>query len=232
MLPPVISLINERFRHGRPSNDLSKAGVLVHMFDHTEDSLQKWRGCPNHQTVVEGHKPGDVGNGDCLATGNRFSSSLIWKGHSPVFGGGGGIIFRPEHVRVICGYGGDGGSRHGEDDGCGTNWCPPSEVDDPHGWCDGRPYRPTNLVDMLQAWSARSTTYNELIVDVATYEASLPYSIEAVIFDSTVHRQIILYYQAQGISISEVDLPLVFFDTNNEETPFSTIPNELLRVPW
>ena len=40
---PVVSELNERFAHGKPSRVHAEAGILVHMFDDYEDLPDRWR---------------------------------------------------------------------------------------------------------------------------------------------------------------------------------------------
>lgn len=147
--PPTVMQLNQRYLHGRPSNHLLEAGVLVHMFDQTESKAEPWRGCPDHVGT-------DADGGECTLFGNRLSTSMIWSGHSGVYGGyrPGGIVLSPypEWTRVLCIYGSDGGTRHGGDfDGCGTEFCNKDDARD--GWCDGLPHKPDKLAQVLQ-WFA------------------------------------------------------------------------------
>ena len=119
------------------------------------------------------------------------------------------------------------GTRGGDSDGCGHDWCLEAEGSD--GWCSGRPYRPDDLVHMLRGWNDNGKTYNELIVDVAFHDKFLPHSIEAVLYDSWVHKQFIEHYQRHGIDLTEADVPLVSFDPTDEDEPFKAIRNDMLR---
>ena len=188
------------------------------------DEHQKWHGCPDHQPGV-GSDISLAGN-DCLFMGNRFSASLIWRNHHPLFGGGGGLIFRPEYARVKCAYGADAGTRGGTDDGCGGRdghepWCQTPEASD--GWCSGRPYRPTDLEKMLLGWAENGHTYNEIILDVAVHDQGLPYSVEAILYDSLVHKDFIHHFRSRGYDITDADVPLVSFDPLDENEPFKAI---------
>jgi len=208
--------LNERFRLGRPSSDLTKAGVLIHIWDHTEDERHKWQGCPAHQPGTDSTRE-EAGN-DCLMLGNRFSSSMVWQGHAPLFGGGGGIIFRPDFTRVLCGYGADAGSR-GSNDGCkGHVWCPNPETSG--AWCDGLPFQPKDLGYLLESWSSHGTTYNEIIVDAAYHNRWLPYSVEAVLNDRELHRQFLQHFHGK---VTEADVPLVSFNPNDASMPFKLV---------
>ena len=205
--PPVLSDLNARFRNAKPSNDLAEAGILIHMFDQTESKVHRWRGCPNHKgdSSVEGN--------DCQLFGDRFSASMVVKDKAVLFGGGGGIIFRPGFNKIRCSYGGDGGTRNG--DGCADGSFCPSSRSALDGWCDGAPHRPRDLQNMLRWWGQHATTYNEVIVDASYMDAHLPQSIEAIISDAAVHKQFVDFY-----GVSPRDYPLVGFRPENVLEPF------------
>ena len=98
---------------------------------------------------------------------------MIFKGHMNVFGGQGGVIFRPEHTRILCSYGGgaraklrprlpasppeilcaraaDGGTRDGcqREHGCQNNGCGPSRdaVFWRDSWCN------VELIEAVDGW--------------------------------------------------------------------------------
>ena len=152
-----------------------------------------------------------------MTFGDRFSASIITGAKSPYFGGGGGIIFRPAFNRLLCAYGGDGGTKSGvgkdgvDGHGCGGGFC--TRPDD--GWCDGAPHRPRDLQNMLRWWGQHATTYNEVIVDASYMDAHLPQSIEAIISDAAVHKQFVDFY-----GVSPRDYPLVGFRPENVLEPF------------
>ena len=75
-------------------------GVVIHAFDGQEDPDRKWAVCP-------------PANGQCGFISDRMSASVIFKGKTAAFSGGGGIILNPEASRLLCAYGGDGGTRGG-----------------------------------------------------------------------------------------------------------------------
>lgn len=98
--------------------------------------------------------------------GDRFSASIIMAAKAPMFGGGGGIVFRPEFNRLVCAYGGDAGTKSGGapgpcGPGCSCPFCDPQKsLYD--GWCDGAPHRPRDLGNMLRWWLDYGTNYNEV----------------------------------------------------------------------
>ena len=81
---------------------------------------------------------------------------------------------------------------------------------------------------MLRGWTANGKTYNELIVDVSFHDVHLPFSIEAILYDSWVHKQFIEHFRGRGIDLTEADVPLVSFEPADENEPFKAVRNDLL----
>ena len=208
--------LNDRFRHGHPSSNLREAGVLIHMWDRTEDAHQPWRGCP-HRKPPPGSSP-DLAGSDCMEVGDRFSSSIVWKGRHRLFGAGGGIIFHPDYTRILCSFGADGGTRSGSDKCDGSAWCDVKSPSSGDGWCSGRAFRPEDLEHMLRGWDAKGegSSYNEVLVDMAHHDLHLPHSVEAIIYDQQVHKHFIEHYSSKGYHITDRDVPLVDFDPNSD----------------
>jgi len=91
--PPPIALadrLNTRFSAGVPSNNLGEAGVLLHIFDKTEDPKRSWLPCRS---------------GWCASYGDRFSATMINAGQPGIWKGGVGIVLSPALARVRCSYG-------------------------------------------------------------------------------------------------------------------------------
>lgn len=120
---------------------------------------------------------------------------------------------------------GDGGTRHGENDGCGidpyrpSTYCTVSEAD---GWCNGLPHRPVDLEHMLRHYAERGRSYNEVIVDSRTLEDNLPHSVEAILDDPWTHAKFIRFY-----GVREADYPLVEFRPGGGG--FREVLNEVLH---
>ena len=80
-----------------------------------------------------------------------------------------GVIFDPNFVRLHCVYGGDGGSRGRQPDGCGdpAGFC--TEIRDEYdGWCDGHPHHPRDIAKVLKTTDPKRIDYgilNEVVVD-------------------------------------------------------------------
>lgn len=194
-------------------------GVIIHAPDGSEDPQHPWMVCTGEE---------------CKNAPDRLSASVIYLGTTAAFSGGGGVIINPKHSRLLCGYGGDGGSRGrtcqppGETASCkpgcmmvGVNdWCEPSGINFDDYWCDGRPWRPSDLGSMLAA-HRRSYTYNEIVVDAKTYNDELPWSVEAIITspgDPGTLQMHSRFLQTYGITAA--DVPLVTFHKELSDRPF------------
>jgi len=176
-----VDRINERFRSAKPGSSLlHEIGVMIHGIDGQEDDDYPWRVCPKSSM-------------GCGFLSDRMSISVIYKGKTATFSGGGGVILSPDATRVLCAYGGDGGTRgklcHPPGltaqcvPGCMMGqgsyeaWCEPGPND---YWCDGHPWRPEELGTFLQR-DRISQQYNEIIVDGFYWNEKLPRSIEAIL---------------------------------------------------
>ena len=148
----VVGRLNRRYQKGAPSADLRKAGVLLHTWDKTEDSVRKWQPCAQ---------------GWCAPYGDRMAATLIsaatpgwWHGYGQ--GGGSGLIFSPKHAQpfVRCSYGEDGGSMKAPK-GCNPKACTPSS---PFG-CSW--HGAEGLPGMLQYQRAlkHGLGYNEVVLE-------------------------------------------------------------------
>ena len=211
-----------RYRNYKPgSNLLTDIGVVIHAFDGQEDPGRKWAVCaPTSQ---------------CGFISDRMSASVIFKGKTAAFSGGGGVILNPEATRLLCAYGGDGGTRGklchppGVSGSCipgctsgPRQWCNPEEVWNNKGaWCDGRPWRPTDFGKFFEL-DKLSSTYNEVIADGFYWNQHLPHSIEAIIGSpgepaaQALHAE---FLETYGLSSAQV--PLVTFNKEILDAPFT-----------
>ena len=73
-------------------------GVIIHSTDQTEDPERPWAVC-------------SASNLACGFFSDRISASVVYKGKTSAYSGGGGLVVRPQYARLLCGYGGDGGTR-------------------------------------------------------------------------------------------------------------------------
>lgn len=104
-LPPPMSpvapidRINHRYQNAKVgSNQLEDVGVIIHGIDNQEDPKRPWAVC----------SPKDL---HCGFLSDRMSASIVYKGKTAAFSGGGGVILNPSKTRAMCIYGGDGGTR-------------------------------------------------------------------------------------------------------------------------
>ena len=218
----AVERINIRYRNYKPgSNLLTDIGVVIHAFDGQEDPDRKWAVCP-------------PANGQCGFISDRMSASVIFKGKTAAFSGGGGIILNPEASRLLCAYGGDGGTRGklchppGVSGSCipgcasgSPQWCNPDDaVYDNGAWCGGRPWRPTDFGKFIEL-DKLSSTYNEVVADGSYWNKHLPHSVEAIIGspgDPAARALHAEFLQTYGLTSEQV--PLVTFNKEISEAPF------------
>ena len=219
--PAIIDALNAHFRDGKPSSNLAEVGLILRQFDATEDDKQPWRGCPGH-VVAEG-----AGN-ECRIYGNRFSASIV---NAALFRSekkvqlfsklDAGVIYSPR-VTLNCVYGGDGGTRKLPEDGCGKEFCDPSQSKR-DSWCNGLPHHSSHIGDVLA--NLRGGGYNEIFINTQSIDDLLPESVVAIFYPRgsvlgvrrarEVHRDFVRKFKLDARTH-----PLVRFDLNNLERPF------------
>jgi len=155
-----------------------------------EDPKRLWLPCPHYDAA-------------CGFISDRWSSFVVGANLRRTIRGiglfaydNGGMILRPEFNDILCGYGGDGGSRGRvcrppgvRDDcvpGCTTfhtldRWCEPSDGDAGDGWCSGRAWRPEHLAVLGERHNNRGG-YIEVILNAKYLNEHLPLSIEAIFY--------------------------------------------------
>ena len=183
--PPrdVAQLVNSRFDAGAPSHELSKCGVLMHMFDGWEDwdGGRPWAMCTN-----------DTRN-KCGVGVDYFSASIINRKIPRLYPLGtkwDGFILSAS-TPLLCGDSDDAASLHRINGGCDLN-------------------RRIDLWDIVR-WT-KPTGYNEVIVGQMWWSHYLPYSIDAFFFSDTrgeararrVHRMFLDHFGLQP-----TDVPLL-----------------------
>ena len=200
-------------------------GVIIHSTDQTEDPERPWAVCSASSLA-------------CGFFSDRISASVVYKGKTSAYSGGGGVVVRPQYARLLCGYGGDGGTRGktctppgvspsctpgcvtGSDQGWGT-WCDPASTANPRdGWCDGHPWRPSDMGELLSR-DRFSPNYNEVILDGAYWNAMLPNTIEAMIAspdDPRAVEQHAKFLSTYGLTAEQV--PLLVYSPRDLEAPF------------
>lgn len=225
---PLASMLNLRFSSGHASNDLSRAGVLLHLFDDIEDQARPWRGCPHGNA-----RPG--AGSECATYGNRLSCSIISSRlGTSVFTDGAGVVYNPNSASVLCAYGGDGGTRKYPEDGCGTQWCPkeryqvqginyPGEFAWQTAWCDGLPHHPGRLWAVLHGAEGRAHV-NEVVIDALAIETALPSAVDAFFFvkGGAGRARAEAAHQAflREMNLEPASFPLLAFDPANHQAPF------------
>jgi len=205
----IVADLNSRFAAGKPNNNLSLAGVLLHQFDHWDggdDQLDEhWLPCPAH---CYGAKQQPCW---CAQYGDRWSASII-NAKTPRGPDGsivlysnntGGLVLSTSHNSILCSYPRDGGTSARICNPTGnSSKCVPgcfTEATNGHAcWCDevapatGCPepshsnvcaWKPSGLANMMQAQiRVAQPLYNEVVVDAITYAANVPTTLEAIFF--------------------------------------------------
>ena len=166
----VAAAIEARFANARPSDELSKAGVLLHAFDGYEEAAAPWDICH------EGCRSGRVDGFSCSVVG-RDAPSIFLGSH-----GAAGVVMAPASVEVACAYALDAATG-GHADPCTTMKTA----------SDGTKLTTTSLRAALEAqrdptWRRahqRASAYNEVLVTALAWDRSLPKGVEAFFFDGT-----------------------------------------------
>lgn len=91
----IVNAINARFRRGHPSNDLEKAGVLLHIDDMLQDPREPWRTCQSGWCAERGNS---VDHESCSIVNARTPPP------SHIYTGGMGYILSPSVTEIACSY--------------------------------------------------------------------------------------------------------------------------------
>lgn len=270
----IADALNRRFRDGRPSANLSDAGVLLHSLDGYDVVDAPWH--PSWGGSMQ-ESCRDFADGRCAGPGDRVSASFIYHAESkradrtriPLFNDAPGFILRPDAVTLLCSYADDGGSQSanchppGVSDECvpgcthSDGYCDPSQGIDAvqDGWCRcsidwcrmrPQPWAAEDLGLMLQQHQKHGATYrgeygmnsgyNEVILDGAKWDESLPRTIEAVfivagsneaaaVAGRRVHRDFLAAYfnGTANSSSSNSGVPLLELNQSDWERPFRVL---------
>ena len=161
-----------------PSNDLSKAGVLVNSFDMVTSANydRPWRPCERQF---------------CMGSASRLSCTMIRPNFTTIWADQlqGGFVMNPTTTAVRCAYARDGHTVN-IPSGCRT-WCYLGEMD-----FYGCAWRPEEMRDMLEEQQQRygggdaalpqyfgqilQDRYNEIVVDSASWMDAMPAAVEAI----------------------------------------------------
>ena len=202
-------------------------GVMVHALDATEDEERPWRAGSLRADIMK----------------DRMSASLVFKEKGTNSFGGGGVILNPNHNRVLCFYGGDGGTRGklchppGVTETCipgcherpTDKWCDASRATT--SWCDGLPWHPEEMSVAVRLDSVKDG-YNEIVLDAEYWNAHLPHSIDALLTTpnnptaEAMHRKFLFTYR-----LTAEDVPLVVFNKDRSECPFQQYGTMAINDP-
>jgi hypothetical protein len=185
--------LNERYNQGHATNDLTKAGVLIHNFDGHLDYSSPW-------VTRSGGWMQDYSY--------ILSSSLLNDRKAGSFSRNGGVVLSPLSG-VLCSYPYDGGAMNYLN-GCGPTYC--SEPDNVWG-CAFPPsmtYRMMEIHENGDQWP-----YNEVVIDASAM------IFEAVFWGregpdaSEIHARVLAHF-----GLNERQLPLLTFRPGHWD-PFS-----------
>lgn len=212
-VPPVtsVSTINARFGAGHAADDLASAGVLVRVFDDLTDPARPWLPCPKDVPWLA----------SCARFSDHFSASLIWPGHTEVYTTGrGGFVLRPEAVRPMCFYPGDGYTMSKAGRPCPELCSSPGA----RMWrCAWPPAQMSRGMEMQ-----KGEDHNEMVLDAESWVRNLPRTVEAIFAIPThnsksteearqVHSN---YLKEHGLTVA--DVPLLLYD-KTKSVPFSVL---------
>lgn len=187
----VAQMLNRRFEHARPSNDIAEGGVLVHMFDTYEDLAngRPWLMCVNN----------------CRQPVDHWSASLISASRTFIYDGHAdnqaavGFVLSPS-TPLFCAFNADSYA-----------------AGSPLGQCDERKPNWNTSKDLKEVIATSNYKYNDFIVNGLHFEAMLPSTLQAVLFlhaeDEGVARKVHNDFLA-AFQLSAVDVPLLRYLCN------------------
>ena len=184
-------MLSDLYKHGKPSNEVSQAGLMVHAFDDTEDWHEQWKPC--HEDSW------------CKQFNRHWSASII-NAKQPNTWTTSGILLHPDKSRnqVLCAGAVDIATYH--------SGCRKPNTND-------KIYKPNELKDMLNEsmnhCGDRCDDYNEVVINSTYFVQNLPESILAIIYfdDAAGKEQVraIETYVAllDKFKLTECELPLL-----------------------
>ena len=226
------------------SSKLDEAGIIIHGIDGFEDSKRPWRVCEPHDSSCEMNFLSDRLSTSIVYKGKKASfTSQNDKSLGTTYEGRGSYILNPFEAKLLCAYGGDGHTRgktcyppgvsktclpaciqqYNDKKGDSRNeydqFCASKGGSKAPPWCDGHPYKPSDLGILLDRDRRKSLSdptyadYNEAVLDGFHHNAALPNSIEAFVFScqagdsldrvKAVHEK---FLKAYGLTSKEVPL--------------------------
>ena len=182
----VVAALNDRYFHGRPSNDLDEAGVLVHLDDGMTASAAPWEPCMTGWCAAIGsdHESCTLINRELphLYSSSYHAFGLVLSGR---------ILQQYRPGGVLCTYAQDGGTWapdaacRGEpplnDSRCASDSPPSLCFCTLQRWWDCV-FPPHSLEDMLQTQIGQNPGgYNEVVINSTFWRSQLPAIIEAFV---------------------------------------------------
>jgi len=173
------------FERGRPSNDLSEVGLIVHGFDFTEDEQDPWKPCEQEW---------------CYNMTRAWSSSIVNAKQSHILNPS-GIVFSPSSTVVLCSWHA-ANTALSEAPGCEGAPYPASQLKD-------------MLKRSMHNKQTEFSTSNEVLIDASYYVDHLPGSVAAIMFfnDATAEDKIIATRAYVALldkyQVTEAEIPLL-----------------------
>ena len=196
----IVAQLNHQWTYGAPSGHLGSAGVLVHIFDNTEDDVSAKQSLGLPMEAATPWLPCSAGAW-CGQFHGRLSASLINRRQRELFHSQteAGVILSSANS-IYCSYPVDGGTMNkfcpeGAPLDCAPG-CANAETGLPN-WCEHDEawnlrqsaqvwdcaFRPEDLEAMLRHHlDSRASQYNEVVVDTRAYTDNLPASVLAFFF--------------------------------------------------
>ena len=196
----VVDGLNDQFAGGTYSDDVSKAGLLLHQWDF-EDASTRWRPCAWNasaptQCVREFSDQGDRTSCSLANANVSIQDGTVqlfsyppgkWQPSNTTPGG---VIVSPAHAHVKCAWSSDSGSMDRREAGCGCHnttagnvtpaacnaSCESAWVQEHGGQCS---WGAGEMSSMLHQMYHFHFIYNEVIVDPQLWIANLPDTIVA-----------------------------------------------------
>ncbi|EER19537.1 hypothetical protein Pmar_PMAR012518 [Perkinsus marinus ATCC 50983] len=232
----VVNVLNERFNLGKPSDDMDKAGVLLHHFSKSHAGLlgEPWRPYTHEECALYNYpRCNTTADRSCAYISNNRRRNFH-DGNILVFSVDiGGIIYDPYQNEAMCVYSEDGGSDDRTNRGCGchendsdclargtNNSCVldiEAGVND-LGMCW---WGPENLKRMMHLQSF--SMYNEVVLDTDPWLNNLPHSINAFFYIPGAAQlcDTLNAYDTFNAKYPDSQVPLVQLDITADESPFS-----------
>ena len=250
---PTLIEINERFRTGRPSSDLSEIGVIFKQFDGLETAGRPWESCVGDTCHCQGATlPGRV---SAMIAYAGLASRTDRKAISLPFGDRSGVVLRNSELAFECMYGIDGATFNlidPERPGCTASVCDAAKLcyhgtmtdkchnGDMCGFVGAPPtaWHPRDVKLFLEMHKALGAPYkppsfhsgyNEVIISSARLNRRLPDAVDA--FFVLDHK----YARTDALSIDVVQAHRDFlkhYAKTEEEVPLLMLNPSSWEAPF